>query len=537
MLLTGRQVICRQRYLIVKELNVRYASLPIACLAICQLLFIAKVSAATVLSGPVTSLLSSTEFSLDAGIPHGHVPVHYSQSIVEPMNTRIQVGQNLSTTGSFNANGSFSATRVTVGSQISSTPHYHIAIWAYDNYWGQGESASASNVNLLVSYAQGNGKSVNDCHTGSHSCKAVAYVDPNHVYNGSPAACVMHPDADMLAGASESWFIHIPGYSNSTHRVHGKSAGGCMIWEMNPNSIGVQAWWRAFLRTHADSYDLYLLDNDPMDIPDAGYFPSGGGCNPWPRICTSTHEILTNPAEAAARSNFVDAMSHSNGSPMYFFYQQASFNDLLDLSALALTRRFVGLTCEGCISTYAAPARTNLYASVLDEMAAVDGSTGSFMLISHGNAPTGSALQVLQRLVTTGIIWLGYSEGHTVVQPDLESNTTRLAVWPEDLIYPSGPLENMRFGARDLLVATGVYRREFATCYQRGAAIGPCAAIVNANGHAVTIPSVWFRQAYGHIVTLSGGDVLSGGSAQIASLRFIPSSTRVQPSGALLLTR
>jgi len=301
----------------------------------------------------------------------------------------------------------------------------------------------------------------------------------------------------------------------------------------------LQAWWRSYLQTNADQYDIYFLDADQMNVVDEGYFPygSGGGCLPWPSYCHSTQEIPNNAAEVLAHTRFVNAMSHRNGSPMMFLFQQATFNIPTDISAFAATDRFVAMSCEGCIATYATPVRPTLYAGVLNEMAAADESPGAFLLLSHGNFPSGSSMQILQRLVTTGIVWLAYSEGHTIVQPDLESNTNRLAIWPEDLIYPSSPLQTMLAGSNDLQVSSGVYRREFASCYQRGVAIGPCAAVVNANASAVYVRSGWFSQTYHHVVTLSGGDVLSGGLANIAGAAFVPNSTVLQAGGALLLSR
>src|SRR5579872_91754 len=414
---------------------------------------------------------------------------------------------------------------------------YHIATWAADSAFGQGGSVSAATVNQLVSYAIGDGKAANDCHGSFNGCKSVFYLDPNHVWNNSPSSCVSHPDADVVAAASESWFVHDTGFSDAAHRVHGKDSSGCSIWEMNPNSAGLQTWWRNYLRTHADSYDGYLIDNDPMDVTDAGFFPSGGGCNPWPSYCLSTHEIANNAAEVAARAHFVEAMSHSNGSPMHFFFQQASFNIALDLSAFAATNRFVGLSCEGCVSTTASPLRPSLYAPVLNEMAAANATSGAYLLISKGDSPAGSATQIAQRMVTIGITWLAYSEGHTIVRPNLESNTNNLAIWPEDLIYPAGPLQSMRLGAIDLMVQPGVWRREFSACYQKGIAIGPCAAIVNANGNAVAVKSSWLHQSYRHVITLARGDELSGGAADISGASFRANSTTVRASEALLLAR
>jgi len=489
------------------------------------------------LSGTVSSVESPSQFTYDTGSPHGHVLVLYAESMVVPSGSTVRVGHVVSVTGKFNTSEHLVATKVTIESQSSSS-HYHITTWALDSYWAQGENASVASVNQLVSYAEGNGKSPADCHSGSQSCKAVFYLDPNHSYNDTPSSCMSHPDGDVVAAASEDWFVHDAGYTDSAHRVHGKSNSGCMIWEFNPNAAGVQSWWRSYLRSHADTYDEYIIDNDPMNVLNESYFSeSGGGCLPWPTYCYTTQEIANDAAEVQAHANFVNAMSHSDGSPMYFFYQQASLDPSLDLSALAATNRFTGITCEGCIATTAIPVRPTLYVSVLNEMAAVDASSGKFLLISDGESPTGSSTQILQRLVTTGVIWLGYSEGHTIVEPNLEARNNNLAIWPEDLIYPSAPIQSMVSGAKDLEVAPGVWRREFTTCYQKGESIGPCATIVNSNGNAVYVKSSWLRQDYHHVITLQGGDVLSGGIADVAGAAFEPGTTSVEPSGALLLAQ
>jgi hypothetical protein len=307
---------------------------------------------------------------------------------------------------------------------------------------------------------------------------------------------------------------------------------------MNPYASELQSWWLSYLRTHADKYDLYFLDDDMLDVVDETYFNfSGGGCMPWPTFCHSTQEMPDDAAVLAGHVSFANAMSHSNGSPMYFFYQQASFNIPLDINAFSATNRFVAFSCEGCIATYAYPVRPNLYAKVLQEMAAVNASPGAYLLISHGNFPTGSATQILQRLVTTGIAWLAYSEGHTIVRPDLETSSSNLAIWPEDLIYPSKPLQSMVTGPADLTVAPGVWRREFTACYQAGRFFGHCAAIVNSTPNSVLVSSSWLHQAYKHLVSLSGGDVFSSGVASIYNANFVPDSTVVPPAGALLIAQ
>ena len=286
---------------------------------------------------------------------------------------------------------------------LASRGPYHIDTWAYDSYRGQGSAVTATTINQLVTYAQGDGKAIADCHTTGSDCKAVFYVDPNHLYGGQ--SCPDQPDAAALSAASESWFVHDSGYTDASHRVYGIHQTGCLVWEMNPNSPDSQAWWRNYLQRVANNYDLYVIDDDPMDVVDSAYFNHfGGGCQPLPSFCHSTEEIPNDAAEIAARANFANAMNYADGKPMHFFFQQASFAYPLDLSSFSASNHFVGMTCEGCIATTAIPIRPNMYKPVLDEMALVNATQAAYLLISRGNFPAGSASQVLQRLVTIAII-------------------------------------------------------------------------------------------------------------------------------------
>jgi hypothetical protein len=224
---------------------------------------------------------------------------------------------------------------------------------------------------------------------------------------------------------------------------------------------------------------------------------------------------------------------------MRFIYQQVypSRTQSLDLRALAATTRFAGTSCEGCITNTASIVVPKNYQPYLNEIAAVTAAGKSFLIISDGDASTGSSTQILQRLATTGMVWLAYrASGLVIVQPNLERHTPNLAIWPEDLIYPSNPVQSMTSGAADLQVAPGVWRREFLTCYQKGRLFGRCAAIVNGNTNAITVRSSWLTRTYNHIISLDGGDVLSGGSASVNTTAFV-SNTGIQAGGAILLTQ
>ena len=147
---------------------------------------------------------------------------------------------------------------------------------------------------------------------------------------------------------------------------------------------------------------------------------------------------------------------------------------------------------------------------------------------------------------------LGYSPGHLVDWANLEQGSRDLAVWPEEGIYPTAPLESMaapggrgcltgsgkvcsRGGHNSIRVAAGVFRREFRNCYRRGSSFGACAAIVNTNRRPVTIRSSWLPIALHHQITFAGGDVQSGGTVELTGAPFTAGSAVLGGHDAVLL--
>jgi hypothetical protein len=211
---------------------------------------------------------------------------------------------------------------------------------------------------------------------------------------------------------------------------------------------------------------------------------------------------------------------------------------ITNLEIFQSSNRFAGAVCEDCIVDGSLGVRPGNYANVLSAMMQIDAiPRASFVELNTAYAPAGSYAQIAQRLVTTAVAWLGYADGHTIVFPDLETNTNNLAIWPEDAIYPSRPLQTMSSSPNDIAVAPGVWRREFAACYDGGVPIGPCAALLNANPNSVKISSAWLTQTYGHVVSIAGGDLLSGGSINLSSVAFVPNGTLLGGSVALLLVK
>lgn len=426
----------------------------------------------------------------------------------------------------------------------------HIPTWAFDEYWGEGASAPSSAVQQYVSYAeggQGNAKAVADCDGPvKGACSSVFYLDPNFVY--ASANCPATIAAQVDATSNESWYVHESGYTDAAHRAHGSYLQNCQgrqqsvpVYLLNENQPAVQTYFGSYIHEYADQWDAFFMDDTSGSVLSQGYGPGGGFCpdSNAQHYCWSTQEYPSNAAVVAAHGAFVNALNHTNGSPTKYFFNGLSFSggQPQNLTLFQASNRFAGATCENCVVNANVP-RPTMYASVLTAMAQIDQIPGAaFIELNTGTLAAGAQAQQTERRITTAVAWLGYADGHTIVFPNLEDDTRNLAVWPEDMIYPSQPLETMTSSANDIMVAPGVYRREFAMCYNDGSPIGQCAAILNANSTSVTIASSWITQSYGHIIQLEGGDVLSGGTLGLKNAYYAPGRTNIAPASATLLVK
>ncbi len=421
----------------------------------------------------------------------------------------------------------------------------HIPVWAYDEYASTGAHATAAQIRAYVSFAQGglgNTKAVADC-AGSSTCKSVFYFNPHFFYDTS--SCGSSTARKLKASAQESWYVHLLGYSTSSHRIHGTYNARCSsgtvtvpVYAMNTLNAGVRSYYASYLHTYAAGFDEFFLDDTSGKVSSQFYGPGGGFCAG--RICTATQEIRNDAAVIAEHGALATSLTHPNGTAMLGVFNGVNFSDgrANDLNIIPSSPHFNGAVCEGCIVS-AGKARPTMFASVLNAMAQANAiPNASFVLLSDGGLAGNIPALIAARTLTTGVIWLGYSNGHTIVWPNLEEYTENLPVYPEDSIYPSSPIQTMTTaGATSVQVASNVYRREFRSCYYNRSAIGPCAAIVNGTGGNVVVRSTWLHQTYTHRVELIGTNIPNRGTLSLTAVRFIPNSTYVAPASALLIVR
>ena len=512
-------------------------------------------------SGPVLDLFSNG-FTLNTGSPHGRINI-YTNASTKFIGAKPYVGESVSINGTGSWSTSFLAIWVTQAGyatpppEVAPTPSatstpvaladvpVHIPTWAYDEASAAGGSASAASVQKYLTYAEGgvgNGKAQSDCATSPKVCHSVAYTNPNLVYDD--AKCAMEPDAQFLAAASESWFVHLSGYTDDEHRAKGTYTHTCngasdkvTVYLADQANADVVAFWKSLIQKNLNTWDYFWLDSTSTSVGGQAFGPGGSFC-PGEDACSTTEEYPTDASVLSAHIAFGNALSHVNGSALQYLFNGVQFNsgNIQNTSLLSQDpSHFIGGVCENCLVNNGALQPAN-YTQVLNGMLAVNGISGAqFVELDTGSSASGSAAQIEQRKVAVAMAWLAYKDGHTVTFPNFEYNTDGLAVWPEDLIYPGAPVQTMQWSANDIQVSGSVYRREFRQCFNDRQAIGACAAIVNASSSTVTIASSWLSQTYTHQIAITGGDVLSGGALSLTSTTFTPNSTTIAPGQAILL--
>ncbi len=419
----------------------------------------------------------------------------------------------------------------------------HTETWAYDDSFGGsqcngGLGASRSLVRGWVTYAETNcgandHRALNDCHGGSGAyCTVIQYLDANLIWP-------LNPLVKLHAPAQEDWWLHQPGYTDSGHRLRKAASGdGYGVgYYLNGGKPAVQQWFQNYLRTQYDAWDGVEMD-DTHSSTSAQFWGSG---------YSSSEEIATDAGVQAEHEQMASALTHSNGTPFLQIDNNIDINvDVLPMFPLLNNPgSVVGLMSEGEPWDQGMRAQ---YPRLLDYMAYVDSLPRDFIVLQSYDQRGALA----GRRVQEATVLLGYSPGHVVDWADLERDNWHLSVWPEEGIYPTQPLESMsppgggaclaragvecRLGGHHTLeTRSGVYRREFAACYDRGVLFGRCAVIVNDTSHAVRVARSWLRQSYSHQITMRGGDVQSGGSIDLTGAGFRAGSTRIGAHDALLL--
>ena len=419
------------------------------------------------------------------------------------------------------------------------TPQTHVETWAYDDGCSGGVGASAELARRWLTYAESScgpnaRKAQRDCHSRSTTyCLVMQYMDTEWQYDAAPV---------VPRSTSDSWWLHEPKPHQNRRIYTSDLGGGYLINQTNPQA---RRFFQSIVRSEYNEDDGLLMDWQSAILSAQLYYATCG--------CSTTNEIASNAALRASHQEMSAALSHVNGVPFMQVDNSLLVNPWLPSGLDMLNRAIgvVGLVIDGSPEQYG--TLTPYYATLLDDLAYIDMRTTAFAVpLSRGN--DGAQYELRSRRVQEATILLAYSPGHVVDWADLDHGSHDLAVWPEEGIYPTRPLQSMGVpggagcllgmgvvcstgGHNDLQVAPGVYRREFLACYDSGVPVGGCAVLMNTTSRPVTAQSSWLKGIYRHEITLIGGVVQSGGRINLTGADFNAGSTTIAPEDAILLAR
>jgi hypothetical protein len=414
----------------------------------------------------------------------------------------------------------------------------HVQTWALDDGCNGGAGASGALVRRWVSFAESNcgpnaTKALADCHFRGHVyCEVMQYLDTDWEFNQG--------GIDPTGTGLNERELHEPAPHQAASIHSDLYGGGYLLNQARPD---VRMFFRSYVRRYYNADDGLFMDNQGPGLSEELYDSNCG--------CSTTNEIRTDAQLQAAHQAMSAALTHVNGSPFMQVDNAIAPNPWLPQGFNLLNRSIGvdGLSSDGLPEVDGVLDR--YYSTLLDQIAYITTRTRGFALLwSSGTA--GAAYQEQSRRVQEATLLLGYSPGRVVDAAILEEGSRSLAIWPEEGIYPTQPLQSMGApggngclagtgvvcasgGHNDLQVAPGVYRREFAACYDQGGHFGGCAAIVNSTSRPVTISSSWLTQSYPHEITLVGGDVQSGGTVKLEGAGFATRSAAVGAHDAILL--
>lgn len=451
------------------------------------------------------------------------------------------------------ADNSAGATTVVSGptSVVTAAPA-HTETWAYDDCENGGAGAKAALVRGWITYALadcGPGSDMNAlaaCHSdGVIHCKVIQYLDTNIVYGA--ACCTSEQWGDWDAVAQEDWYLHEAPPNQKTRITVPALGGGDLDNVTNP---AVVAFYQSYVRHNFPDDDGLMMDDTNAGMYELLYGTNDQGAS-------STNEIRSDSQLQAAHVALQDALTKPDGGAYTEVTNGLSDggNPFEEASGVGPTGNQITATAPGIITEGDPENDGSLdvwYPGLLDDMAYINNETSGFIvLLSYGAA--GAPYQLQSRLVQEATVLLGTEPGRVVDWADLEVGNRDLAVWPEEGIYPTKPVQTMGTpggagcltgsgtyctsgGHNDLEVAPGVFRREFGACYDQGSFFGTCAAIVNTTASAITVSSAWLTQSYANSITPSGGDVQSGGTVDLQGAPFTAGASQVPAHSALVLT-
>lgn len=390
----------------------------------------------------------------------------------------VQKASTVTVAGSGSCMTSVTATSVT--SAINFPKHVLSAVYAYGPSWGVPTSVPISTIAQWVNWVGMPGLSyVSAFH--SYNIKVYQYMDfwknytsdsPIDSYNDlAPGG--LHEQAEAVDCSGNP--IKISAYG-----------GGYASDPRNVGALGHAQFVLGEVVKRFPGYDAYFEDDTmtpphplPCNYSDSAYLSATNSIN-----TALGYRLLPN-ALSAGGDKKISVVDPSN---------------------------VIGAMCEACFIDPWGPNNTDeaihgsYWAAMENAEIGIINKHKLFYLYGRANGDPAAELAIRKYFVASYL--LTFDPAYVLVQTSWYSPTYRFPVMPEMSLVPLQP--RMTATSVSGYYKSGLYVREYAACGYKGVSVGPCAAIVNPTGATVTIPPLTLH--YGHVLTLSGRDVLNGGT-------------------------
>jgi hypothetical protein len=386
----------------------------------------------------------------------------------------------------------------------------------------------------------------------------MSYIDPNLDWSKAGLGMVVpsctRAKPDLSACANEDWFVHEAGYDDRNHRLTWTSSILGSAYLLNGADPSFDRFVVAYADRTLSAFDGLMVDDVDASTLEQFY----GDADP---SYTSSSELRTDAAVQQSHVTLAKELASS-----FLQVDNGLSVNPWGLPAFALLNRpaaVVGLVSESYPENGSTNTLASWYSTGLDDMAYLENAPqlSRDLMVLLGYNSSGS---LVARRVQEATVMLGFEPGKIVDWADLDQNKPGLAVWPEEGLYFTKPLQTMKtpagsrcmnglggpctHGHADLQVATGtnrdeqtggagVYRREFRECFLRGDPIGGCAAIMNDTDRRVVVSGSGLTQHYRYEMTMDGGELQSGGRLNIHGASFTPGATTIAADDAALLSQ
>ncbi len=422
------------------------------------------------LSGPIVNVFSNGFQIRSTSCGYINIWTN-SATVITPSGTKPAIGMNATVTGTGTCATSITATQVTLNS--GKVPQ-HVLTAAY-LYSPGGPSGTTSHGRPFRAYASSLtwAETYSGSNVSAAGMKTMYYTNPNRVEPG-----------EALYTSDETTFAHT--CSNARIKQTGTTA---TIYLMNPNAGSMVNLYRQLVKNQlAQQHFDAIFDDEPYDWYALSAMPCNYDSTVWLNAYVNEMNALGHPVFYNGLGNF-----GANGSLA---------------PAFGLNPGAIGGVAEDCYSSHFHPLLLSGigWQAMENTELAMQQQRKIFVCYSDNLTTASNAIAIriyvdasflLTYSIDTSILWeyFGTASGYTVE--------------PESQLVTLSPVVSTPTSVSALRASTGVYARQYGSCYIAGKPVGACAVVVNSDN----VSSHAFPYAnYHHTLLLRGGGILDGGT-------------------------